>query len=106
MIVGLYDYTFEDLPLLNLGGGLTSAPVTGRAEIQFNTRTRGWKIVAIQIETTEDPSKLVLLSPDEGEGACGPFELVHDALLVDREESIEELVNHNIDTQNADGKAR
>jgi hypothetical protein len=107
MIVGQFSYKFEDLPSWLLKGGGESGYVNGEALIQFDVNTRRWDIEGISIrDERRHDGPLVELERDEGENAVGMYEILYDAIKLDRDEAIQAAVDRIIDTENAEGKAR
>jgi hypothetical protein len=98
MITRQFTYRFEELPILRMPGGAYAGMISGDATIRFDENTRGWRIDGIWLDNESIGSTIMIqLEPDLGEDACGPYELVHDAILVDRDEAIGHLVDKAID---------
>lgn len=101
MVTRQFTYRFEGLPIFRLPGGGSAGMLSGEALISFDEKDRGFQIVSIWLHNGSINAPLVGLVRDYGEEACGPFELVHDAILVEREEVIGDLIDTMIDGGNA-----
>jgi hypothetical protein len=107
MIVGLFKYKFEDLPVFLLPGGGESAYISGEAEVEFNWLTRRWSIEAIFIrnEASLDGPLIQLVMDVIGHGV-GTYQMAYCTIMQDRKENISCEVDRIIDTNNREGKAR
>jgi hypothetical protein len=107
MILGTLKYHFEDVPLLRLGDNAVAGMVSGEATIHIDCTTRKWKIETISVlndAAIRVGTAPIALLPDHGPEACGPFELVHDALHIECGDRIESEINRMLDSGNREGR--
>lgn len=105
---GTTEYLFEDLPILRLPGGGAAGFVSGQALLHYDAVTRDWKIKVLSLRNEADGADpaLIDLLPDRGPDACGPYELVHDALICERKDRLAAHIDRICDRDNREGLGR